>query len=346
MKTAGKITACVLAMVMILALSACGAKPDASTEPASKDADLVESPTTSEVKIVNWPTQDVKILTTVKAGGNMDIKARLVAKYLADVLGVNVIVENAPGGGGVTGMTQYLAEKPNTHTLIYMGVPHLTTAPFFSDVEYSEKDIEILSALDTVENGLFVSKKSGTKNLDDLLALGKDGKTIKFGSAGVNNDTFLFTKVLFEQAGVASDSVDAGSSAEALVNCMAGTVDVAYSAMNLARSYVESGDMIPIGVFSAEDYTGYDGITVPTFKSQGYDISYKATSFFAIRSGTDKEILDKISDALNTVFTNPDFQKEFADAGFVMMNDRSKDKINAEINNLIAQLDGYKELLK
>lgn len=323
MKTAKKVLAIVLLLALTLAPVAYAEKPAKS-----------------------WPSQDVHILTTVKAGGNMDIKARLVAKYLAEELGVNVVVDNAPGGGGVTGMTQYLAEKPNTHTLIYMGVPHLTTAPFFSDVVYSEKDISILSALDTVENGLFVSADSGIKSLDDLLALGKDGKIIKFGSAGINNDTFLFTKVLFEMAGAASDSVDADSSAESLVNCIAGTVDVAYSAMNLAKSYVESGEMIPIGVFSAEDYTGYEGITVPSFKNLGYDIQYKATSFFAIRSGTDEEILEKATNALNAVFTNEDFQKEFADAGFVMMPDRSSEKINAEVNTLVAQLEGYKELLQ
>lgn len=338
MKTFMRILSLTMACILMLTLAACGTKAD-----PSKNGDGTEAPT-EKVEEVKWPTKDVTILTTVKAGGNMDIKARLVAKYLAEELGVNVVVENAPGGGGITGMTQYLAEKPNTHTLIYMGVPHLTTAPFFNEVEYSADDISILCGLDTVENGLFVSTESGITSLEQLLELGKDGKIIKFGSAGVNNDTFLFTKALFQMAGVQSDSVDAGSSAESLVNCMAGTVDVAYCAMNLAKSYVESGDMLPIGVFSEEEYTGYEGITVPTFKSMGYDVVYAATSFFAIRSGTDQAILDKLSTALDNVCNNPDFQKEFADAGYHMMEDRSLESVNNAVQELLKDLEGYREL--
>lgn len=338
MKTFMRILSLMTVCMLMLAAAGCGAQkaPAQSGSGSAAPSDKGEA--------VNWPTRDVTILTTVKAGGNMDIKARLVAKYLAKELGVNVMVENAPGGGGITGMTQYLAEKPNTHTLIYMGVPHLTTAPFFNEVEYSADDISILCGLDTVENGLFVSAKSGITSFEQLLELGKDGKTIKFGSAGVNNDTFLFTKALFQMAGVQSDSVDAGSSAESLVNCMAGTVDVAYSAMNLAKSYVESGDMLPIGVFSEEAYTGYEGITVPTFKSMGYDVVYSATSFFAIRSGTDQAVLDKLSGALDKVCANPDFQKEFADAGFFMMEDRSLESVNNAVQELLKDLEGYRSL--
>lgn len=351
-----KLVTITLSIALILSAAGCaqnaGKTESTTTVPVSAvetkaEAAADSSDTAETVQAeTNWPTQDVKLLTTVKVGGNMDIKARLVAKYLADELGVNVIVENLPGGGGVTGMTQYLAEKPNTHSVMYMGVPHLTTAPFFNEVEYTKDDIVVLSGLDTVENGLFVSAKGDIKSFEDLINLGKSGYLIKFGSAGINNDTFLFTKVLLEQAGVKSDSVDADSSAESLVNCMSGTVDVAYSAMNLAKSYVESGDLIPIGVFSDQDYTGYEGVTVPAFKSLGYDITYSATSFFAIRSGTDEAVIEKLETAINNVCENPEFQKEFTEAGFVMMEDRSKENIDISIEKIQKDLEAFRPLFQ
>ncbi|MEG0944562.1 MAG: tripartite tricarboxylate transporter substrate binding protein [Angelakisella sp.] len=331
------------ALILTATAVGCGANPQAPTTAPMQSAQSVPQ---GEAQQVSWPTKDVKIITTVKVGGNMDIKARLVSKYLSKELGVNVIVENLPGGGGVTGMTQYLAEKPNTHSLIYMGVPHLTTAPFFNDVQYTKDDITIISGLDTVENGLFVSAKSDIKTFEDLVKLGQTGKIIKFGSAGINNDTFLFTKALLESAKVKSDSVDADSSTESLVNCVAGTVDVAYCAMNLAKGYVEKGDLIPIGVFSADAYTGYAGMTVPSFKSLGYDVTYSATSFFAIRSGSDDAIVNKIETALNNVCANPEFQKEFTEAGYVLMDDRSKEGINGEIEKIHKDLEGYRSLFQ
>lgn len=342
-----KLVTITMAVALTLFSTGCTQNTGEATAPDTTIAATTANSETESIKQeTNWPTQDVKLVTTVKVGGNMDIKARIVAKYLADELGVNVIVENLPGGGGVTGMTQYLAEKPNTHSVMYMGVPHLTTAPFFNEVEYTKDDIVVLSGLDTVENGLFVSAKGDIKSFEDLINLGKTDYLIKFGSAGINNDTFLFTKVLLEQAGVKSDSVDADSSAESLVNCMSGNVDVAYSAMNLAKSYVESGDLIPIGVFSDSNYTGYEGMSVPTFKSMGYDITYAATSFFAIRSGTEEAVISKLETAINEVCKNPEFQKEFADAGFVMMDDRSKENIDTSIDKIQKDLESFRPLFQ
>lgn len=344
-----RINTVTLLLALLLTLTACANQAGETASPTAETT-IADSATTGKTETapveIDWPTQDVKLITTVKVGGNMDIKARLAAKYLAKELGVNVIVENLPGGGGVTGMTQYLAEKPNTHSVMYMGVPHLTTAPFFNEVQYSKDDIVILSGLDTVENGLFVSAKGDIQSFEDLVNLGKTGYLIKFGSAGINNDTFLFTKVLLEQAGVKSDSVDADSSAESLVNCMSGTVDVAYSAMNLAKSYVESGDLIPIGVFSDSDYTGYEGLTVPSFKSLNYDITYEATSFFAIRSGTDEALITKLEAAISQVCDNPEFQKEFADAGFVMMENRSRENIDTSIEKIQKDLESFRHLFQ
>ena len=48
-----------------------------------------------------WPSQPIRIVNAFAAGGATDITLRTAAEELRDILGVNVIVENKPGAGGI-----------------------------------------------------------------------------------------------------------------------------------------------------------------------------------------------------------------------------------------------------
>ena len=55
-----------------------------------------------------YPNRGIKLIVPFAAGGNTDVVARLTANYMQNALGVNVVVENRAGAGGITG-TQALA---------------------------------------------------------------------------------------------------------------------------------------------------------------------------------------------------------------------------------------------
>ena len=58
-----------------------------------------------------WPTQPIRIVNAFAAGGATDITLRTAAEELRDILGVNVIVENKPGAGGIIAMEE-VSRKP------------------------------------------------------------------------------------------------------------------------------------------------------------------------------------------------------------------------------------------
>ena len=332
-----------LAAVMAFAMVACASGTPSSNSTAAPASGSEASAPQETGSDVNWPTGNVMIYVPGQAGANMDIKARLVAKYLTDELGVPVVIENRAGAGGITACTQYLTEEPNTNNIQYMSGSNLSVSPLYNEVEYTADDFEIVAGLDSVENGLFVNASLGINSLEELKEAFA-GKTIKFASAGVGNDSFLVSKVLMEEMGLQSDSINGSGFSDALVACMSGTADVAYCALNQASQYVQEGSIVPLAVYCEDDYTGYADFgydVVPSLVNEGYDITYSAITYFALRGGTDEAVVAKLEQALQNVYNNPDFQAEFEAAGFVMLPDTSADAVSAMMDDLIADVQGF-----
>ncbi len=322
-----------LVLGLLLAALAVGCNKASTTEKTSSSASASKE----------WPTGTVSIFVPGQAGANLDIKARLVAKYLTPELGKTVVVENRPGAGGITACTQFLAEEPNSNSIQYVAASNFAVAPIYNDVEYQPDDFITVTGFDEVENGFFVSSKLGITTLDELKEYGKD-KIVKFASAGVGNDSFLVSKILMNELGLQSDSINGDGFTDAVVNVLSGNAEVCYCALNTGYQYVQDGSLIPLAVYSADDYTGYADIgypSVPALKTLGYDIEYSTITWFALRKGTDQAAVEKLNNALAKVYANPDFQAEFAAAGFVMMDDTSTEAVSKRVENMIEDCKSF-----
>lgn len=349
-----RLTSVMLAAALMALMTACAnqgapAAAKATEPPAAKETAQSEAPagtdTAASGDSVKWPTGTVTIYVPGKAGANLDTKARLVAKYLGPELGVDAVVENRPGAGGITACTQYLTEEPNTNNIQYMAASNLAVAPIYNDCEFTADDFVTVAGLDSVENGLFVDAKLGIKTIEELKAYA-EGKVLRFASAGVGNDSFLVSKIVMEEMGLASDSVNGDGFGDALVNVMNGSAEVCYCALNQASQYVEDGSIVPLAVYGEEGYKGYASYgfdEVPTLKSLGIDVAYSTITWFSLRAGTDDAVVEKLSAALQNVYDNPEFQAEFTEAGFVMLPDVSTDAVSARVNAMVGDCAAFAE---
>ncbi len=336
-----------LSMVVCMFAGCSGEAPSESTA-ATATTTETESAAESATKTAaeaNWPTGPVSIFVAAQAGSNLDIKARLVAKYLTNELGQSVVVENRNGAGGITACTQFLSEKPNSNSIQYFAAAYLCVAPIYNKIEYKSEDFIPVSGLDTVENGFFVSSKLGIKSLDGLKKYGQ-GRTVKFASTGTGSDTFLLSKILMDELGLQSDSINGNGFPDSLINVISGNAEVCYCALSTASQYVKDGSIIPLAVYSTDDYTGYADMGYPEVKSlknQGYDIEYSTITWFSLRAGTDAAAVEKLAGVLEKVYANPEFQAELTKAGFYMMEDTSTAAVSARVDKMITDCAGFAE---
>src|SRR5262245_37519413 len=65
-----------------------------------------------------WPTQPIRIVNAFAAGGATDIALRTASEELRDIPGVNVIVENKPGAGGIIAIEDVSRKPADGYTLL------------------------------------------------------------------------------------------------------------------------------------------------------------------------------------------------------------------------------------
>jgi len=77
---------------------------------------------TSAAQAQEWPTRPVTMVVPFAAGGPVDVLGRILAQYLGEAIGKQVIVDNVPGGGGMTGSLRVSQAAPDGHTFVLASI--------------------------------------------------------------------------------------------------------------------------------------------------------------------------------------------------------------------------------
>ena len=65
-----------------------------------------------------YPSRPVTLVVPFPPGGSVDMMARQYSEALARILGVPVVVDNRPGGGGSVATLAVAQSKPDGYTLV------------------------------------------------------------------------------------------------------------------------------------------------------------------------------------------------------------------------------------
>jgi tripartite-type tricarboxylate transporter receptor subunit TctC len=157
-----------------------------------------------------------------------------------------------------------------------------------------------------------VSASLGVKTLDELVAKTKE----KPGTMTVATNIGATTQVssfMLAEAGAAVKQVDVGGITDKIAAILGGHVDIIIGPYGNIKPYLDSGEMVALGVTAQERAKAFSDI--PTCIEQGYNVYFPTRFFLALPKGTDKAIVDKMSAAVEKlVTTNEEYAKKIYDA--------------------------------
>jgi tripartite-type tricarboxylate transporter receptor subunit TctC len=191
----------------------------------------------------DYPDRPIKLVVPYAAGATTDLMARLVAEKLRDKLGQPVIVENRGGAGGNIGAEFVAHSAPDGYTLLLSAAgPLVLNKSLYPKLGYDSDAFVPISVVASSNSALVVNPQLGIASVPQLIAYAKahPGK-LNYASSGTGSTPQLAAEQFNAMAGVKITHVPYRGSGPALVDVLAGHIDMTFVELSLALPQIHAG---------------------------------------------------------------------------------------------------------
>lgn len=117
-----------------------------------------------------YPTRPVRIFVGFAAGGNFDLIARLVGRFLSEQL-EPFVIENRPGAGSNLATEAAIRATPDGYTLLLAGAVNTINSTLFEKLNFDfVKDIAPISGVVQFPNVMMVGPSFPARTVPDFIA--------------------------------------------------------------------------------------------------------------------------------------------------------------------------------
>ena len=262
-----------------------------------------------------YPARTVRVIVPYPAGGTTDIMARLVANYLSEKTGQTFVVENKPGGGTNLGTQEVINATPDGYTLLIPSPANAINATLYKQMPFNYlRDTVQIAGIARVPNVMEVNPDVPAKTVQEFIDYAKKnpGK-INMASSGNGSSIHLSGELFKAMTGVDMVHVPYKGSAPALVDLVAGQVQVMYDNLPSSIGFIKAGKLRALGVTTAQSVPALPGVPPVADTVPGYE----ASSWFGVAApkGTPKEIVDKLNREVNAAIADPRIKARIEDLG-------------------------------
>lgn len=260
----------------------------------------------------------IRFYAIVAAGGSVDAMARIVGEKFGPLVDATVVVENKPGGGGNLATQTVARAAPDGLSLLVSGNNHTSNLSLYKETGYQLEDLIPVAELMRGPAVIVVAAQSPYQSFDQLLADAKKRpKEISFGTAGIGTASHFAAEYTFFTAQVKMISVPYRGSGPSLTDLLGGQIPVAVSSLVAAMPLIKAGKLRALAVTSLKRWPGAEGIpTVAEFGMPGFE-QLSWIGLFAPK-GTPAVTIERYSQAVKKVLTDPDVQRRVAGLGGIV----------------------------
>jgi len=202
----------------------------------------------------SYPDRPIRLIVPFPPGGGNDILARAVGQRLAQPLGQQVVVDNRGGAGGMLGGQIAATSDPDGYTLLLGSMGSLAHNPALrTNNPYDPpRDFAAVSMLATSAFLLAVHPGVPARSVQELLALAraKPG-ALNYASAGAGSSLHMTGELFKHAAGVNIVHIAYKGTGPALVDLLAGQVQMIFSTMPPVLPHLKTGKLRALGVTTA-----------------------------------------------------------------------------------------------
>lgn len=272
----------------------------------------------SVASAAEYPSKGISVICPWGAGGGTDAVLRAFCEAMGKNLGVTLTVDNRTGGGGIIGHQAIADAEPDGYT-IGMITFELSTYKHLGTSELTYEDYEPLCRVNTDAAAITVNAEwAKANNITDLAGFIDYCKAhpgeVQMGGSSNASVWHIAGGYLMNAADIDIKMITYADGAAGAVKAAAQQeIEGVTVSLAEARSFIESGDLICLGVMDTERNATFSDI--PTCQEQGFDCVYATQRGLAFPKGVDEGIRAKMAEACAAAIADPDFVAQMASFG-------------------------------
>lgn len=295
-----------------------------------------------------YPFKPIRIIVPAQPGGALDITTRLVAQKMSEKLGQSVIVDNRSGGDTLVGTRLVKAAPADGYTLLAQANGFSTLPSMKLDPGYDPlKDFTGIGFM--IRSPLIMEVGAGEpdRTVTDFINRAKaHPNQLSYGHAGTGSPIHIASEMFLRSQALQVTDVPYKGNGAALPDVIGGRSAMIFDGYISSAAFIQSGKLRPLAVTSSKRIAPL--ADVPTFIELGMDFNYTLWLGLVARTGTPKDVIQRLSEALHFATASRElnirFRNEGSDPSFV-----TPDEFNAYLTNEVtnmSKLIGDLKLLK
>ena len=269
------------------------------------------------VRAQDWPTRPVTMVVPFAPGGVYDTLGRVYAASLSQILGQQVIVENVPGAGGMTGGTRIARADPDGYQLLFGGESPSAQAQLLHKTPPYDGATDFAPVALVAQQPLILTARVGiaAANLPDFIAYAKANQAkMQYGSPGTGSGSHLACALLNVAIGVEVTHVPYRGLGPAMQDLLAGRIDYMCPTITTSMAQLEAHQVQAPAVLGSVRSPAFPDI--PTAQEQGLK-GFDANSWNAVflPKGTPTPIIAKLNAALLAAMDTQAVQQRLHELG-------------------------------
>ena len=263
-----------------------------------------------------YPVKPVRMIVPFAPGGNTDIIARIVAPGMSKALGQQIVIENRGGAGSMIGTEVASKSPPDGYTLLMVSAAHVINPAMVKTLPFDPvRSFAAISKVADVPAALVVHPSLPVSNVKQLIALARARPgQLNYSSAGRGSIGHLSAELLGSLARIQMTHVPYKGAGPALVDTIAGHVELLISSMPAVIPHARAGKLRMIG--QAGEKRSPAAPDVPTMIEAGVP-GFVVTAGFGLfaPAGTPRPAIDRVLAALKASLSDPGVRNRLSGEG-------------------------------
>lgn len=267
-----------------------------------------------------FPSKPIRLIVMYPAGGVVDLVGRAVAERMGAILGQPVVVDNKVGASGAIGFNEFARAQPDGYTLA-MGVANMITNPILlpKTTKWKTADFVGIGQIGAPPNVIVTAANHPARTLKEFVEQ-MQANPAKFSVAnpGVGTSNHLGQELFLQKVGLQIQSVMYKGQPEIIPDVASGQVTFSVMTVALAATQVQKGTLKALAVVSPKRLPQLPD--VPTITEAGYsDATYMPTYGIIGLAGTPKDVVAKLSEAMQKALASPEVVTRLEKIGAVIV---------------------------